>query len=92
MKIIVITVCKNEEKMLPWFLRHYDFADEIHIHDNGSTDGSLKILASNPKVKIITFTTDGRNDKAIAEVKNTYYKTGYIMYSREADIKLLCYN
>jgi len=75
LKISVIAVCKNEERMLPWFLRHYAFADEIHIHDNGSTDGSLGIMAANPKVSVSNLITEGLDDGVIVAVKNCYYKT-----------------
>ena len=77
MKLIVIAVCRNEEKILPWFLRHYlQFADEIHIHDNSSTDNSRSIIISHPKTKIITYNTNGKIDDNIhISIKNEYYKS-----------------
>ncbi len=51
MKIIVFSLSYNCADIIPWFLRHYDqFADEISIWDDGSTDGTREILKSNPKV------------------------------------------
>ena len=51
MKIHVYAVCYNEEKMLPYFIRHYErFAERLFIADGGSSDGSLEILNSHPKV------------------------------------------
>ena len=79
MKITVVTFCKDEEKILPWFLRHYYFADEIHVFDNGSTDHSFEIIRANPKTKIIHYDSTGLDDLGLAhkitDIKNTYYKT-----------------
>lgn len=47
MKLWVYTLCWNEEKILPYFLRHYGewlCADKIIIHDNESTDNSLAVI------------------------------------------------
>lgn len=33
----------NEAKILPFFFRHYDWADAVYYHDNHSTDRSLEI-------------------------------------------------
>jgi hypothetical protein len=42
---------KNEREMLPHFLRHYGpEVDEIHLVDNGSTDGSDDIARERPNV------------------------------------------
>jgi hypothetical protein len=46
----------NEEFLLPFFLKHYDWVDKINvIYDQDSTDQTLKILKSNPKINIIPF-------------------------------------
>ena len=56
MKVHLYTVCWNEADMLPFFFRHYDsFVDRYVVFDNGSTDGSLDILASHPKVELRRF-------------------------------------
>jgi hypothetical protein len=50
----------NEEKMLPFFFRHYDrIVDRYFIRDNYSTDGSLEILKQHPKVSVSQFTFKG---------------------------------
>lgn len=42
----IVAIAKNEERDLPHFLQHLDnWADEIVIVDNGSTDGTLDLLA-----------------------------------------------
>lgn len=45
--------------MLPFFFRHYDhLVSRYFVFDNGSTDGSLAILAAHPKVTTRHFTTE----------------------------------
>ena len=53
-------LCWNEQRLLPYFFRHYDpIVDRYFIYDNGSTDGSLEILASHPRVVLDTFQFSG---------------------------------
>jgi len=52
--------CWNEERMLPLFFRYYDtFVDRYFIHDNGSDDQSLEILAQHPRVTILPLVLEG---------------------------------
>jgi len=45
MTIDVFTTCYNEEIILPYFIRHYkQFARNITIYDNMSTDNSINII------------------------------------------------
>ena len=56
MEIHLYALCWNEEKMLHFFFNHYDkIVDEYYIFDNNSSDNSLQILHSNPKVNVGTF-------------------------------------
>lgn len=51
MRIIVFSICFNQARILPFYLRHYSsFADEISVFDDHSTDGSRELLQANPKV------------------------------------------
>lgn len=53
MIIHVYALCWNEERMLPYFFRHYDeIADKYFIFDNNSTDNSYSILKSHPNVVV----------------------------------------
>ncbi|QMV40797.1 glycosyltransferase family 2 protein [Cohnella cholangitidis] len=62
MIVHVYALCWNEEKMLPYFFRHYDnIADRYYIFDNGSTDNSLSILRAHPKVIVDKFTIQGNS-------------------------------
>jgi hypothetical protein len=49
-------LCWNEERMLPFFFRHYDaLVERYFIFDNGSTDRSIDLLAQHPKVTLGEF-------------------------------------
>lgn len=76
LRIFVYTVCWNEEKFLPYFLRHYaEFAEKIIVYDNGSTDASPQIVRDFPKAELRQFDTGGTfNDLANVEIKNEAYK------------------
>ena len=59
MRILVQTICWNEEHMLPYFLRHYEhIAEKIIVYDNYSTDFSPVIADSHPKTELRFFDTD----------------------------------
>ena len=75
MKVTLITVCKNEEVLMPFFLRHYeDIVDKIYLFDNCSTDNSMKIAAKCPKVEIRSFDTGGLlRDEVHIKIKNQFY-------------------
>jgi hypothetical protein len=54
--------CWNEERMLPFFFRHYGgLVDRYFIHDNQSTDGSLEILKAHPRVTILPLLLEGES-------------------------------
>jgi glycosyltransferase involved in cell wall biosynthesis len=74
--IHVYTVCYNEEKILPYFLRHYSsFAEKIIVFDNYSTDSSPDIVRSCPIADLRRFNTNGTfNDLENIRIKNKSYK------------------
>ncbi len=56
MTIDLYTICWNEEAMLGFFFRHYDaLVDRYVVYDDGSTDATLGILQSHPKVEVRRF-------------------------------------
>lgn len=56
MNIVVAVRCLNELHNIPRFMRGYDFADTIVVSDGGSTDGSVELLHTYPKVRLFHFT------------------------------------
>lgn len=54
MKVDVYSIMRNEIKIIPYFLRHYEtFADRIFVWDDGSDDGTRETLESHPKVQLL---------------------------------------
>ena len=52
-RIDLYSTCWNEERMIPFFLRHYEpLVQRIIVYDDGSTDRSLELLAASPKVEL----------------------------------------
>jgi len=73
--IDVFAIAWNEEFMLPYFLKHYDFARNITILDNESTDKTVEIAKSNPKCFVKTWSSYGlQNNLVMTRVKNECWK------------------
>lgn len=53
MSVWVYAICKDEKKIVGYFLRHYcTFCDKIIIYDGGSTDGTREEIAACPKAEL----------------------------------------
>lgn len=53
MSIDLYAACWNEERIIPFFLRHYEpLVDRIIVYDDQSTDGSVELLRASPKVEV----------------------------------------
>lgn len=75
MKIRVYCICRNEERILPFFLRHYSvFADSIVVYDDESTDRTLEILATCPIVEVRKCPWKGLDDPKGMQLSQTVYK------------------
>jgi glycosyltransferase involved in cell wall biosynthesis len=73
-KIEVYTICHNEEKILPYFLRHYTRFADVIIYDNFSTDRSREIAASFG-ARIIDFDSNNQlRDDLQIEIKDNCWK------------------
>lgn len=71
MIVHIYSLCWNEERLLPYYFRHYDaIADRYFIFDDASTDASLDILAKHPKVEIDRFHKQPESFVASAYVFN----------------------
>lgn len=78
MRITVITLTKNEERIMPYFLRHcvqHIQADEIVVYDNDSTDKTREIVRACPVARVVPFSTGGQTrDSEHMEIKNLAYR------------------
>lgn len=76
MTIHVYAFTWNEQRMLPFFLRHYtSFADRLVVYDNMSDDGSRAILESCPLVEVRDWDTGGYSDEdSLRDLKNNAWK------------------
>jgi hypothetical protein len=65
-------LCYNEEKLLPYFLRHYGrYARRMVFYDNGSTDRSREIIQAHPNAEIIPFGKGNMSQEELhTEIKN----------------------
>lgn len=77
MRIETLTFVYNEQFLLPFYFKHYDFCDKFNIiYDTDSTDKTLELLQNNPKVNIIPFIfPDGMDDQLKTNKINSFYKT-----------------
>ena len=78
-KVDVYVMMKNEIKMLPYFLRHYEqFAERIYVWDDHSTDGTYEMLKAHPRVKLLDVAFSGIDD----DYARMNFFPRYIHYSR----------
>lgn len=71
----VYTLCYNEEIILPFFLRHYlSFCDEVVVYDNGSTDGSVKVINSFENTRIVKYNAGELRDDLHVIMKDNIWK------------------
>jgi len=69
-------VCWNEEKIIPFFLSHYNkFVSNFYIYDNYSDDNTDKLLSAQSNITIHRYDTGGAfNDAVHQKIKNTVWK------------------
>lgn len=59
-RVDLYAMCLNEARIIPYFMRHYSpLVDRFFILDNGSADGSVKLLLGDPRVSVRPFETEG---------------------------------
>jgi hypothetical protein len=87
-KIDMYVLCWNEEKIIPYFLKHYEnYVSNIYVYDNKSNDGGTKLLKSHPKVTVIPYDTKGEiRDDTYLQIKNNAWKNSI----GKADIVIVC--
>src|SRR5579871_744758 len=75
-KIHLYTMCWNERRMLPYFLRHYEqFCDSIIVYDNESDDGSQDIVREHPLCDLRRISSGGQKENRLLRyVKGKLWK------------------
>lgn len=69
MRVETLTFVYNEEFLLPFYLKHYDFVDRMNIaFDISSTDRTLEILKANDKVNLIPVNFPGKWNSLIKQL------------------------
>lgn len=73
MSIDLYAACWNEERIIPFFLRHYEpLVDRIVIYDDQSTDRSVELLRASPKVEVRPL---GREAESFLDAHLTLFET-----------------
>lgn len=74
-RIHVYVPCYNEEALVPYFLRHYAFAERIFVFDNYSDDRTVELFQADPRVVLERVDTGGvYKERFLMEVKNERWK------------------
>lgn len=89
MVLEIYAICYNEEKMIPYFMRHYSqFANMVTIFDNMSTDKSRSLIMNHDtRINIMLIPYDSNNqirDDIYLDIKNSCYKNS------KADWVIVC--
>jgi hypothetical protein len=87
MEIAVHSICWNEEKIIPFYLRNYEpIVKKIVIYDNQSSDSSVNLLKKSSKVDIRTYDSDNQiRDDLYLQIKNNVWKE-----NRDYDWVIVC--
>ncbi|MAC34541.1 MAG: hypothetical protein CME38_13195 [Haliea sp.] len=91
MKVLVTTLVRNEERIIPYFIHHYaDIADKIVLCDHESTDNTVKVArqcADSHKVdlEVHTIKNNGYDEVLLKNVKENVYRH----YREEFDIAIV---
>lgn len=74
--IHLYAVCWNEEKIIPFMIKHYnEFVNHYFIYDNNSNDSTNELLLKEPNVTVRKYDTGGTfNDVVHQQIKNSVWK------------------
>ena len=74
-KIYAYVVYWNEMDNIPFVVDYWKrFAERVIVYDNGSDDGSVEYLSQYPWIEVRQFKTNGFDDTANMNIKNSCWK------------------
>jgi len=88
-KILLLSCCFNEEKILPFYLDYYtNFieVDKIVIYDGGSNDNSHNIIREYSNVELIIDPKEKLDDRYLTDIRNN----GWKKWRNEYDWIIVC--
>jgi len=74
MNIEIYTLCHQEAKIIPYFMRHYNQYGQVFMFEGHSTDGSAELARSLGAIIIPTDTGNEVNDNIFTDIKNNCWK------------------
>ena len=88
MIVHLYTFIYNEERILPFFFKHYEkFVNKFFIYDNNSTDGTKKFVKKRKDVVYLQFDTDNKFDEyELVYLRNNEWKKS----ANDADWIIVC--
>jgi glycosyltransferase involved in cell wall biosynthesis len=91
-KVETFAVCHNEERMMPYFLKHYLQYGSVTIFDNFSTDNSIKIASENG-ANVFQFDSGGLfREDILTHIRNICWKESKADWVIVTDIDELVYH
>lgn len=92
MNIEVFAVCYNEERLIPYFLRHYSQFAKVCIYDNESSDKSVSIAQAGG-ARVVSFNTGGEfREDVMVNIRNTCWKDSKADWVMMVDIDEFIYH
>lgn len=76
MKVWAFMHVRNECAIMPWTLRHYaQFCEQIHVYDDGSTDGTRELVQAHPKATLHDMPFTGLDENALLDLAHLVVPT-----------------
>lgn len=91
----VYSIMRNEARILPYFLRHYEsVASRIFVFDDNSDDGSFDLLSSHPKVIILSMRQPWLRTTYTTGIDDRYFRNlydgQYRQFTRDKNVWVAC--
>lgn len=84
MNLEIYTLCHQEAKIIPYFMRHYTRYGTVFMYEGHSTDGSRELARSLGAITLDLDTENQTRDDLMTDIKNNCWK------SSQADWVIVC--